>query len=236
MHWSIDAFDRRCRTVRTKLWLHSRILTMVLSIITLAATVPLLATSTIQLQDQSEKVKDQNELEFKTEKCHLGARASSRMSQKRQDQFRDTQVVLREGFLFLEKLDEPSHSHPFAGYLLPYPEKDYDGIVSTINAENMLNWVFVDKESYQLRHGIRADAQSQLTGPMSLTSSDGEEWHFAFDGWEGFVAVEQDDGWTLYFDKDDNGLSGRRNGRAVVEIELFRSPLRQTREIHDDPD
>lgn len=212
---------------------------MVLSIITLAATVPLLATSTIQLQDQSEKVKDQNELEFKTEKCHLGARASSRMSQKRRDQLQDTRVVLHEGLLFLEKISEPSNSHPFAGYLLPYPEKDYDGLVSTINAENMLNWVFVDKQTYQLRHGIRTDAQSQLTGPMSLTSSGNEEWQLAFEGWEGFVAVEQHDGWALYFDKDDDGLSRSRKGRTVVEIELFRSPLQQTAEtpeIVDDPD
>ena len=200
---------------------------MVLSLITLAATVPLIATSTIQLQEECQQKQDKGELELKTKKCHLMGRASNRMSPKRHQQLQGMQVVLQDGALFLEP-QAASTRHPFTGYLLPYPENPYDGIVSTINTDNMLNWVFIDVDTYRLRYGVRAEAQTQLTGPISLVSDPaGNEWRIAFDGWEGFVAVQEDEEeWAIYFDVNDNGLAGKvEEGRAVVEIELVRSGL-----------
>ncbi|KIW90126.1 uncharacterized protein Z519_09557 [Cladophialophora bantiana CBS 173.52] len=210
---------------------------MVLSLITLAATVPLIATSTIQLQEQSQRKQEESELELKTEKCHLSGRATKRMSAKRQEQFQDMRVVLDDGYLFLEPR-AASRKHPFTGYLLPYPDKSYDGIVSTINAENMLNWIFVNKDTYRLQHGIRAEAQPQWTGPVTLVSGQAlNEWRIAFNSWEGFVAVEEDDErWAIYFDKDDNGLAAKVEGKAVVEIELVRTPLEEEARSDEDPD
>ncbi|OCT50318.1 hypothetical protein CLCR_07615 [Cladophialophora carrionii] len=197
---------------------------MVLSLITLAATVPLLATSTIQLQEQSQTKQEEAELKLKTEKCHLDGRATKRMTAKRQEQFRPMRVVLQDGYLLLEPR-AASRKHPFTGYLLPFPEKSYDGLVSTIDADNMLNWIFINKDSYRLQYGVRAEAQAQWTGPMKLVG-DQNEWRVAFDGWEGFVAVQEgEDCWALYFDKDDNGLADKVKGQAVVEIELIRSVL-----------
>lgn len=200
-----------------------------LSLITLAATVPLLATSTIQLQDQSQKTKDEKVDEFKTDKCHLKARASLRMGVKRQGQMNNMEVVLQDGNLFLRP-SGLSRLHPFTGYFLPYPEKGYDGIVTTIDSQNMLNWIFIDRDTYRLRYGVRADAQPNLTGPMSLKfASMEDEWRIAFEGWEGFVAVEEyEDFWSIYFDRDDNGLKGRNEGKAVIEIELIRTPMETT--------
>ncbi|OQV04562.1 hypothetical protein CLAIMM_09422 [Cladophialophora immunda] len=175
---------------------------MVLSLITLAATVPLIATSTIQLQEQSQRKQEESELELKTEKCHLNARATKRMSAKRRDQH-----ALRR-------------------------------VVSTINAENMLNWIFINKNTYRLQHGIRAEAQPQWTGPMTLVPGQAlNEWRIAFDGWEGFVAVQEgEERWAIYFDKNDNGLAGKVEGKAVVEIELVRTQLEEETKSDEEPD
>ncbi|KAJ9616898.1 hypothetical protein H2200_000618 [Cladophialophora chaetospira] len=210
---------------------------MVLSFITLAATVPLMVTSTIQLQDQAQNQKEGHELELKTEKCHLIARATKRMGAKRQNEFKDLVVVLHGGNLYLEPRIT-TEKHVLTGYLLPFPERSYDGIVSTINADNMLNWIFVKKDTYRLQYGVRAEAQEQLTGPVSLVSGQ-DEWRLAFNGWEGFVAVQKGDDWALYFDKDDNGLADRKTGKTVVEVELVRTAVKKPSnedQAEDEPD
>jgi hypothetical protein len=72
---------------------------MVLSVITLAAVTPLLATSTLQLQDTAQKQQSQQsglDEQLKTEKCHLRVRASERMSESRKEIVKDRIVVLRD--------------------------------------------------------------------------------------------------------------------------------------------
>jgi hypothetical protein len=71
---------------------------MVLSVITLAVVTPLLATSTLQLQDTAQKQQSQQsglDEKLKTEKCHLRVRASERMSEARKEIVKDRIVVLR---------------------------------------------------------------------------------------------------------------------------------------------
>jgi hypothetical protein len=71
---------------------------MVLSVITLAAVTPLLATSTLQLQDTAQKQQSKQsglDEELKTEKFHLRVRASQRMSESRKEIVKDRIVVLR---------------------------------------------------------------------------------------------------------------------------------------------
>lgn len=196
---------------------------MVLSLITLAATVPLLATSTIQLQEQSQKTKDEKVQEMKLEKCLMLARTSPRLSAHRREQLNNTMVVLHDNRMYLEK-QSTSEKHPFTGYFLPFPNAGEDGLVTTINAEKMLNWVYIDSETYQIKYGVRAEAQSQLTHPMSLVHDEAEdEWRLVFKDREGFLAVEESEGvWGLYFDVDDDSLKDKVNGKATVEIELVR--------------
>jgi len=71
---------------------------MALSAITLAAVIPLLATSTIQLQESAQNQqskKGELDTELKTQKCHLRVRASDRMSEGRKEIVKDRIVVLR---------------------------------------------------------------------------------------------------------------------------------------------
>jgi len=119
-----------------------------------------------------------------------------------------------------------SSLHPFAGYYLAYPDSSHEGLVSTItDVAPVMNWIYVDRETYQVKYGVRADAQPNITGPFDCTRQDRR---LTLEQWEGFAAVKEEDGedigmWALYFDRDDDGLKGKiGEGRMVLEVELCR--------------
>ncbi|KAI4591546.1 hypothetical protein KJ359_013212 [Pestalotiopsis sp. 9143b] len=96
------------------------------------------------------------------------------------------------------------------------------GIVSTItHVAPILNWIYIDKDTYELKYGVRDFAQPNLTGPFDCTRQDRR---MTFEGWEGFVAVEETpEVWALYFDRDDDGLRSKFPASTrVLEIELTR--------------
>ena len=116
--------------------------------------------------------------------------------------------------------------HPFAGYYLPFPDKPYEGLVSTITeVAPILNWIYVDNDTYRVKYGVRIDAQPNITGPFDCTRQDRR---LTLEQWEGFVAVKEVEGedagmWALYYDRDDDGLRGKLGrGRIVLEVELVR--------------
>ena len=126
--------------------------------------------------------------------------------------------------------DGTPYGHPYAGYYLPYPDTKYEGLVTTItDVAPIMNWVYVDKETYELKYGVRADAQPNLTGPFDCTRQDRR---LTFDGWEGWCAVEEFPTlWAVYCDLDDNGLRGKLpEGTRVLEIELTRKEKRWKKE------
>ncbi|KAE8849154.1 hypothetical protein HRS9122_03170 [Pyrenophora teres f. teres] len=129
--------------------------------------------------------------------------------------------------------------HPFAGFYIAYPDEDRSpperGLVTTISDDPpMLNWVYCDKETYELRYSNRTGSIAHHVGVWDWTE---DETHLTFEGWEGFVAVDEWDGadedpstrwgkeglrWAVYYDKDDNGLRGKHKGRDMFEISLKR--------------
>lgn len=96
----------------------------------------------------------------------------------------------------------------------------------------MLNWIYVDKDTYEVKYGVRADAQPHITGPFDCTRQDRR---MTLEGWEGFVAAEEFPGiWALYFDRDDDGLVTKvPMGTRVLEVELTR---REKKERKPEPD
>ncbi|KAI8951488.1 hypothetical protein F4801DRAFT_544866, partial [Xylaria longipes] len=151
-------------------------------------------------------------------------------------------VVLKDNKLWITTTPPASHDedpeptddgYPFSGYFLPYPGTSYEGLVSTISDDPpMLNWIYVDKNTYEVKYGLRTDAQEHLTGPFDCTRQDRR---MTLEGWEGFVAVEDYPGvWALYFDRDDNGLVTKvPMGTRVLEVELTR---REKKERKPEPD
>jgi hypothetical protein len=136
-----------------------------------------------------------------------------------------------------KKLEPPMHA--FAGFYIQYPDESRcppeRGLVSTISDDPpMLNWVFVDRDTYEIKYNNRSGSIEHIVGEWDWTA---DETHMLFQGWEGFVAVDELDGededestpwgreglrWALYYDVEDNGLRGKRMGRDMFEVALER--------------
>lgn len=139
----------------------------------------------------------------------------------------------------LELDDSPPPSHPFAGYFLPHPDHSWgwkgEGLVSTITDNPpQLNWIYVDKDTNELKYGTKLESNPHIVGPFNCTKIDRR---MTFDGWEGFLAVQEDrDVWALYFDVEDDGLKGKVEGKRMLEVELARKERRKGWENRDDKD
>lgn len=120
---------------------------------------------------------------------------------------------------------EQAFGHPFTGYFLPYPDTKYSGLVSTICDEPpIMNWIYVDRNTYELKFGTRAWAQPNWPGPFDCSRQDRR---LTFAGWEGFFAVKEGDFWSLYFDVDQDSLKSKvSEGATVLEVELLRVEMR----------
>jgi hypothetical protein len=200
---------------------------MVLGILIAAITAPgLLGSQEAIRQGQS---KDKRE-EHRARRCNLIA--SCVKSSPRSREIDGRPVVLRNGKLWIDTTtkDGEPFGHTYAGYYLPYPDTKYEGLVTTItDVAPIMNWVYIDRETYEAKYGVRADAQPNLTGPFDCTRQDRR---LTFDGWEGWCAVEEYDGyWCLYFDIDDDGLKSKvALGTRVLEVELSRKEKRFKKE------
>lgn len=172
----------------------------------------------------------------------------SHSSPSSKDKTGRTDIIIKQLYVEHAGCESLAYAHPFQGYYLPHPQNQSrwkgagwkgEGMVTTINEDNMLNWVYVDADTYELKHGIRVEAQDHLTGPWDCTQIDRR---VTFEGWEGFVLVQEDeekDLWALYFDKDDDGLAGegkvgdvQANGgkrKRMLEVQLVRTEMEKTR-------
>lgn len=133
------------------------------------------------------------------------------------------------------RVDE--RGHLFAGYFFPYPETQWgrrgDGYVSTISDDPpQLNWIYVDKDTYEVKYGLRVQAQGNIVGPWNCTPIDKR---LTLEGWEGFTVVEEEENvWALYFDRDDDGLDEKvKPSKRIMEIELLRKEMRVSKEELD---
>jgi hypothetical protein len=136
-------------------------------------------------------------------------------------------------------MDPPLHA--FAGFYIQYPDEarcpPERGLVSTISEDPpVLNWIYCDRDTYELKYGNRTQSITHHVGEWDWSE---DEMRLLFDGWEGFVAIDEWDGkdtddstpagreglrWAIYVDRDDNGLKGRRKGRDMLEVVLHRRP------------
>jgi hypothetical protein len=188
------------------------------------------ATSVLALQSQAENTKSQGtDAEGKTEKCHMRCRPTARTLKDCKELFGHSRIVLRGGKLYvqLSEYDGPP-LHLFSGYYLPYPDFNFEGLVSTVlRNPPQLNWIYLNTESLQIGHGLRAEAEKGLTGSWGIrVCCDGEK-RFLFEKCEGFIAVEDEPGlWGLCFDRYNDGLKGRIDeGYRTTEIELVREEM-----------
>ncbi|TKA75901.1 hypothetical protein B0A55_07210 [Friedmanniomyces simplex] len=166
----------------------------------------------------------------------------------RRIQFDGALIVLKDNKLYVDaRKDAPGNKryHPVTSYYLAWPHGDTaeewkklgyargEGYVTTINDENFLNWIYVDGETHEVKYGVRAEAEPHKVGPWDCTKV---ERRLTFEGWEGFVAVEEEEGsdlWALYFDCSDDGLRREgqpgRQGKMILQLEVWRKEMRRER-------
>lgn len=118
-------------------------------------------------------------------------------------------------------------SHTLQAFYVQYPDEGREatrGLVSTIADDPpMLNWIYVDKDTMELKYGNRTQSREHHVGPWDWTE---DEVGLTIEGWEGFVAVEDEAGeWAVYYDRQDNRLKGLVPEKKVLQISLERTLL-----------
>jgi len=135
-----------------------------------------------------------------------------------------------------KNLKDDSVPHPFTGFYIMYPDEDRSpperGLVSTISVDPpMLNWIYVDKDTLEVKYSNRSGSVEHIIGPWDWTE---DETGVTLEDWEGFVAVEEEerpDGlkWALYYDRWDddfgNGRLLKGKGKTRLQCSLERRLL-----------
>ena len=90
----------------------------------------------------------------------------------------------------------------------------------------MLNWIYADKDTLELKYGNRTQSKEHHVGPWDWTE---DEVGVTIEDWEGFVAVEEEPGkWAVYYDRTDNMLKDVVPDKSVIPISLERKLLDNT--------
>ncbi|KAI2463019.1 hypothetical protein F4781DRAFT_441269 [Annulohypoxylon bovei var. microspora] len=172
-----------------------------------------------QIQTDSKRKEHRSRKNHLTVRCTKSSQYSAILEGRR--------VVLSGDKLYIDTGNdyEQVFGHPFAGYFLPYPDAKYSGLVSTICDEPpVMNWIYIDRNSYELKFGTRPWAQPNWPGPFDCSRQDRR---LTFAGWEGFFAVKDGDFWALYFDVDQDNLKSKvKEGIPMLEVELLRTEMR----------
>ncbi|KAG6360880.1 hypothetical protein INS49_011947 [Diaporthe citri] len=125
--------------------------------------------------------------------------------------------------------------HRFAGYFLPFPETQHEGLVSTIMDDPpIMNWIYIDRQTYEVKFGTRDWAEPNFKAPFDCTRQDRR---LTLGGWEGFIAVEEGNFWALYFDVENNRLQSKiPEGTPLLEVELQRIETRVPKPLMPEPE
>ncbi|KAB8259108.1 VPS28-domain-containing protein [Aspergillus pseudonomiae] len=123
--------------------------------------------------------------------------------------------VLRNNKVYL---DDPNPSkrklpsHTVTSFYIEYPELEETkhlkrglGLVTTISDNPpMLGWIYVDKDTHELKYGNRTASVEHVVGPWDWTE---DETTITLEESPDFYAVQEEDGdWAVYFDRDGDEL------------------------------
>ena len=144
-------------------------------------------------------------------------------------------VVLRNDKIYIEP-QSSSIGHTFEGFYISYPDPDRSqppplGLVSSIASDPpTLNWIFVDKNTREVKYGNRTQSRAHIVGSWGWDAGEeGGPGGLTLEGEEGAVAVETEDGWEVRWE-DENGEVGV-NGKKKLKASVERKRLDLTEEV-----
>ena len=100
------------------------------------------------------------------------------------------------------------------------------GLVSQVRDDPpLLNWLYVDKDTMELKYGNKSASIEHHVGPWDWTE---DEKTITFDESKDFTAVQDPKTrrWQIYYDMDNDGLSRFvPKGRRMIQVSLQRTLL-----------
>ncbi|KAJ5126602.1 hypothetical protein N7448_007381 [Penicillium atrosanguineum] len=151
-------------------------------------------------------------------------------------------VVVRDEKVYLDDPNPAKRSHPTftsLAFYIEYPELDETkhlnrglGLPTYVQANPpLLNWIYADNDTYELKYGNRTQSVEHLVGPWDWTE---DEKSIILEEKSAFVAVEEEEGeWALYFDRDGDELARVLEEQDMLDCAFV--PVTLIRQIVEEP-
>ncbi|CAI7676611.1 hypothetical protein N7533_010249 [Penicillium manginii] len=151
-------------------------------------------------------------------------------------------VVVRNDKVYLDMVDPAERQIPSftaLAFYIEYPELDETkhldrglGLPTYVCANPpLLNWIYADKDTHELRYGNRTQSVEHTVGPWDWTE---DEKTLLLEEKNAFYAVEEEEGqWALYYDRDGDELV-----RVLEEQDMLDNafvPVSLVRKIAEEP-
>ena len=134
-------------------------------------------------------------------------------------------VVLRNDKVYIEP-QSSSRGHTFEGFYISYPDPDRPqppplGLVSSIAGDPpTLNWIYVDKNSREVKYGNRTRSRAHIVGSWGWDAGEeGGPGGLTLEGEEGAVAVETEDGWEVRWEDENSEVGVKGKKKLTVSLE-----------------
>jgi hypothetical protein len=144
--------------------------------------------------------------------------------------------------VYLDMVDPAERQIPSftaLAFYIEYPELDETkhldrglGLPTYVCANPpLLNWIYADKDTHELRYGNRTQSVEHTVGPWDWTE---DEKTLLLEEKNAFYAVEEEEGqWALYYDRDGDELV-----RVLEEQDMLDNafvPVSLVRKIAEEP-